>query len=334
MKKHDLIQQDEVPTYFLRWHEGRLNRAEKKKLDNWLNASPGNRKEWELFSQAWTASKQMSIPEGKPAGEQWDDFSVNIRGRNSNIPSRLSTKPPMVKSPFRLAIYGLTVLGIVLAVVAVYQRLGSGNEQQFVPFGQRVTVNLADDTVVELGPGSTLDYSGLLAGNERQVKMTGEAFFSVAIGDRPFVVGTEMLDVRVTGTKFNVSTWHGITKVYVQEGTVEVIGSTSSAPVMRISAGQMAVFEKGSLYRVENAEAGYILGWREGRLAFRDTPFPEVAADLERTYDVKIDADDKVLRHSITASFDKQPVDEVLEMLALAVGGKVMKTEWGYRIEE
>lgn len=66
-----------------------------------------------------------------------------------------------------------------------------------VPAGQRVHITLPDGSKVWVNAGSTLSYPSVF-GKERRVKITGEAFFEVAKGKRPFVVSTGKVDVKST----------------------------------------------------------------------------------------------------------------------------------------
>ena len=58
-----------------------------------------------------------------------------------------------------------------------------------VPAGQRAHIVLPDGSKVWVNAGSTLTYPSIF-GEERRVKLNGEAFFEVAKGTLPFIVST------------------------------------------------------------------------------------------------------------------------------------------------
>ena len=74
---------------------------------------------------------------------------------------------------------------------------------------------LPDGSTVWLNAGSKLDYTKIGSTGNREVQLTGEAFFDVVKNpERPFIIHTSKIDVKVLGTKFNV-------KAYPEDKTVE-----------------------------------------------------------------------------------------------------------------
>ncbi len=102
-------------------------------------------------------------------------------------------------------------------------------------------VALADGSVVSLEPGSTLRYPEHF-GTQREVYLTGEAFFNVFRDEKhPFLVYAEDVVTRVLGTSFRV-------KAYGQGKEVRVA----------VTSGKVSVFKKGSeKYNDRNGGAGH-----------------------------------------------------------------------------
>lgn len=77
-----------------------------------------------------------------------------------------------------------------------------------IPKGNAYELELADGTHVWLNAESELSYPTRFAGEMREVRLKGEAFFDVAKNpDCPFVVRTDEVAVQVLGTSFNVSAY-------------------------------------------------------------------------------------------------------------------------------
>ncbi len=73
-------------------------------------------------------------------------------------------------------------------------------------FGTRSMLTLDDGSRVWLNSGSKLKYPKDFSGRRREVFLTGEAYFEVESDvSRPFIVRTKRLNVRATGTRFNVN---------------------------------------------------------------------------------------------------------------------------------
>ena len=80
----------------------------------------------------------------------------------------------------------------------------------YVPAGQRVQLTLQDGTEVWLNSQTKLTYPALFTGKERRVTVEGEAFFDVAKNpDKPFIVSSQGVEMKVLGTKFNVYSYPG-----------------------------------------------------------------------------------------------------------------------------
>src|SRR5690606_35590754 len=77
--------------------------------------------------------------------------------------------------------------------------------EYFSPLGSRSFVQLADGSKVWLNSGSTLKYQNSFGINNRELLLTGEAFFEVEKNpDLPFKVKTSEIDNIALGTQFNV----------------------------------------------------------------------------------------------------------------------------------
>jgi len=82
----------------------------------------------------------------------------------------------------------------------------SAMAQVIIPYGKRSEITLVDGTKIWLNAGSSLSYPIHFTKNRREVYLSGEAFFEVTSDDaKPFYVITNDMKIRVTGTRFNVT---------------------------------------------------------------------------------------------------------------------------------
>lgn len=98
------------------------------------------------------------------------------------------------------------------------------NIQKFSATSAPIEVKLNDGTCVRLQPNSTLSYAGTSSG-DREVYLTGEAFFQVAKDpSRPFLVYYNNIVTRVLGTSFTIKTNSATNnvEVSVRTGRVQV----------------------------------------------------------------------------------------------------------------
>ncbi|MGM9767638.1 MAG: FecR family protein [Candidatus Cryptobacteroides sp.] len=189
----------------------------------------------------------------------------------------------------------------------------------FAPLGQRTELALSDGTLVWLNSGSRLDVNEGFNGRTREVKLDGEAYFSVAKNtDRPFVVHTKSYDVKVLGTEFNVSSYAGVPEwsVSLVEGKVEVCDGNEVNVIL--TPNMKAEEIGGRLVTSELSDYDALL-WRKGILSFEDAPFSEIFSKLETYYQVSFQVEDKKIldRHSTCKFMTSDGIDCIMDVLLM-----------------
>src|SRR5262249_25832068 len=132
----------------------------------------------------------------------------------------------------------------------------------------------------------------------------GEAFFQVAHDrEKPFVIHTPRVNVRVIGTEFNVSVNNLQTEVSVKEGKVLVYDSNDST---YLTAGLNGVFKPDEKTNVnDNAVDNNVWSYATRKLVFKDTPLKSVIKDLEKAYSCSISTANKdISKCKLTATFE------------------------------
>src|SRR5690606_6780833 len=101
---------------------------------------------------------------------------------------------------------------------------------------RRMNIILADESLVELYPGAQLQYPKRFSAHGREVRLTGDAFFSVAANkENPFWVFHEGMITKVVGTKFKIKAPKGNAKgeVIVYSGKVDVFYNVGRRNMVR-----------------------------------------------------------------------------------------------------
>ena len=155
--------------------------------------------------------------------------------------------------------------------------------------GQITTVTLSDGTVVHLNADSRIEYPAVFYGNERRVRLEGEAIFDVEHDeDKPFVVETFRYDIRVLGTKFDVVAEEdkGLFSTALLEGKVAL---TDKADGRRytMTENTVAVCSGGELSLSELGSREDFL-WTEGIISAAGLPFDSLMDRFEKYYNVNI----------------------------------------------
>lgn len=157
-----------------------------------------------------------------------------------------------------------------------------------VPRAGEYRLTLADGTRVWLNADSELKYPVDFPSGPRRVFLRGEAYFEVAKNEKqPFLVEVGNMEVEVLGTKFNInaSRIDGSYQTTLVEGKVRVSNHrTTESLVLR--PDQQAQSKDGH-FCVKEVDARVYTAWREGKFYFESEPLEEIAAQLERWYDVQ-----------------------------------------------
>lgn len=163
------------------------------------------------------------------------------------------------------------------------------------PHGGQFEVALSDGTRVWLNAGSTLRYPAEFGTKERRVTLVGEAYFEVSkeLGRsrRAFVVASNMQDIKVLGTHFNVNAYPDevVTTTTLIEGAVSVTAKGSGKRLASevLKPGQQSVLRKGVL-QVKAADIEQALAWKNNMFIFNNMPLEEVMKTIARWYDVDV----------------------------------------------
>lgn len=197
-----------------------------------------------------------------------------------------------------------------------------------VPYGKRFDLTLSDGTHVHLNAGTTFKYPvKFIEGLNREVFLLGgEAYFDVVKdAEHPFITNATDLDIRVLGTKFNVSSYEEEAQMntVLLEGSVSVLkeGETFDTETsMVLPVGHMASWDKkGKKMEVTKTDVEDHIAWIEGRLILNEVPFKTILKKLERQYDVTFINNNKALENRIfTARFDVEDINQVMTSLSEA----------------
>ncbi|HVI33846.1 FecR family protein [Phenylobacterium sp.] len=292
----------EAADWIVRLQADDLAESEALAFDAWLEASPEH-------VRAYDAALAV-----------WGEF--DSAGPDVDRALRADRVRPQHSRRFYLAAGALAAAAAV-AVVVLPGRLTEDRPLGYTTVvGEHRTVSLADGSTIDLNAGTRL--SVVLGRHERRVVLDeGQAVFDVAAdARRPFVIDAGDRTVRVVGTRFDVRRRDGRLSVTVAEGLVEVRPTPQAGGrAFRLRPGQRLDHVEGSPQaRVIAAAPEEVLGWRSGRLVYRDRPLGEVVADLNEQFPTPIRIEDPSLAATpISGVLIVDDQDAVIRRLALLV---------------
>lgn len=282
-----------------KYFSGTASIEEEKQILDWVEASDENReaflKERMLFDVALFSEKQET--------------------------RKTARLIPMLRWTARVAAAVIVaVSGYFMTTDFIYNK-DAQPQTITVPAGQRAQITLADGTRVWLNSKSTLTYAGNFGRKERNVQLDGEAYFEVAKNKSiPFYVQTEMHNVRVVGTCFNVCAYRDSKEfeTTLVEGIVDIYTSDSKQVVTRLQKDEFFANYDGRCKKTILPSYEY-LRWKEGLYCFDDVPFSGILDKLEKYYNVKITVTSpRLLTHEgLTGKFREQDgIEHILRAIS------------------
>jgi transmembrane sensor len=156
------------------------------------------------------------------------------------------------------------------------------------PRGGQYKLTLPDGTEVWLNSSSSITYPTAFVGNERNVSITGEAYFEVAKNkEKPFHVKSGNQTIEVLGTHFNVMAYanEDAIKTTLLEGSVKVIQNNRSGI---LKPGEQAEVGREGDIKISPAAIDEALAWKNGYFKFNRVDIKYIMRQLSRWYDVDV----------------------------------------------
>lgn len=172
-----------------------------------------------------------------------------------------------------------------------------------VPYGKRSEILLSDGTRVWLNSGSSLEFPSTFSEMKREVILSGEMYIEVEpVKNQSFIVHTPGYDVKVYGTKFNISAYSGSpSNVVLVEGIVSL--KAAEKQELFLSPKEQAIYsEISGSFNKREVDVQSFISWKEGYLTFSDSPVSEALKQIERYYNLSFNLDDDVSLQGLTCT--------------------------------
>jgi transmembrane sensor len=188
------------------------------------------------------------------------------------------------------------------------------------PRGGQYQLVLPDGSKVWLNASSSIHFPTAFTGNERNVELTGEAYFEIAKNkEKPFHVNVNGMQVEVLGTHFNVNAYadEGAIKTSLLEGSVKIKKGNVSG---LLKPGQQGVLNKNSNnIEIKNEDMNEVIAWKNGLFQFDGADIKTIMHEIGRWYDVEIVYAGKVPERRFEGKISRDAeLSDVLKILELS----------------
>lgn len=155
-----------------------------------------------------------------------------------------------------------------------------------VPYGKRAFIKLSDGTSIWINSGSKIRFPHQFTDKERRIFVEGEIYADIVKDEeKPFIISTEKLNVKVLGTQFNLSAYRDekTSNVVLVKGSVYIEPQKGTSTI--IAPNQLYTYDS-NVSTVETINVEEYVSWKDGRLIFQNEPIEKILLRLSRYYNV------------------------------------------------
>ena len=213
------------------------------------------------------------------------------------------------------------VVLLCLSVWTAYLYMQPATIQTVSTLAETRTVHLPDGTSVTLNHYSSLSYPERFKSDNREVELSGEAYFEVArqTGKHKFTVESKLMTVIVHGTIFNMKSYDNgtVAETSLIEGEVLVESGDDDSKIILLP-GQKAIVEEYSHKMVVKETNSLMDGiWRNNMVPFQNATIQDIAKVLEDLYHIRIEVHKDIdLVHTYSGMIEKkEKLEDVMRTL-------------------
>ncbi|HPR31317.1 MAG TPA: FecR domain-containing protein [Prolixibacteraceae bacterium] len=290
---------------------------QKAEFEEWLQESEENSTYFEQLKLIWEKSGRL------PHVVTFDETAAKKRIRETIHLNKINRKKTKIRRIWiSVAASVLIVLGAGTFASRQSGIIGP-KTVEYISQHERKEVRLPDGTHLWLNKNSKLTSPVRFRKNQRNVALTGEAYFEVTRDElRPFRIQTGKTVTKVLGTSFNIKmeSLTGNVSIVVNSGKVAFYPLRKQKHGVELSAGDRAVFTppSQSIQKGHNRDLNY-LAWKTRILTFRNTPLNEVCKALEQYFDQTISTTLSDPGLVITGQFENEKMEDILSAIQLAL---------------
>ena len=348
---------------------GEATPGDLSELESLLKTHPEWTLRMELFTNIWQQNHQKTGDENgeKTSETRETHFNRHLQRLSTHLANPVlqyekpekrengeKTETPgksIKRLAIRLTAIAAVLIGVIM-IIGIYTRKSQspGETQGYNTVstrpGSRSKLQLPDGTLVYLNADSRLSYKIDDQNPNREVTLTGEAYFDVAKDkNHPFLIHTPIIDIRVLGTAFNVQCYRNDkhTETSLFQGSVEVTLKNNPDKKIVLQPSEKLIVQNDEMavtniktketdtddpiitlgkvhYQQQDSSYTEML-WTKNKLAFDNRTLEEIAHQIERWYGAKvIFTDDKLRSTRFSGVFEDESLHQIMQALEMTGG--------------
>ncbi len=339
------------------------------KLEQLLRQNPEGHYAMEILHDLWKneadPNKQYAEQSFKELVQKMKNMGID-EGRFSSDDHVITHNSPGSPGRNKKRVFALVSVIAIAATIAVLFYIRPKNESKAstgalvkneisTKNGSKSNLVLPDGTKVYLNAGSKLTFDKTFDKTTRTVNLSGEAFFDVVKNpERPFIIHTHHMDIKVIGTAFNVKCYpeEKESETSLVRGNIEITLKDRKEKIMLKPNEKLIIHDEikpaeekpGTLNKPSMNEVPMLTlshltllpednsimetSWLQNKLVFRGETFEELAVKMERWFGVTISfKEDRLKSQRLTGIFKNETLNQALLALQLT-------TRFNYRISK
>lgn len=296
---------------------GDITPQEGQELQNIMREDTVSARQYDVFRTYW-AQNHTDYIDGRRLFENVQ-LKINELEKEAGTPvMQPQLKPVRNTGRVRWMAAAASLALLITAGATYYIYMRDPMMQKVTAKGQKSTFIMEDGTRVTLNADSKLEYSKDFASKNREVYLTGEAFFDVhADPQKPFIIHTSKMDIKVLGTAFNVKSYpdEASSEATLIKGAIEVTVTDNPSEKIILKPSQKLVLTNfdstkrkavsikdltpnvpsvpsvtSMTYLNDKKDSSVVMetSWLQNKLVFQDEDFGTLAKRMERWYNISI----------------------------------------------
>ena len=349
------MEQEQIWNLVAKKLSGEASEDELRGLETLLRSNPELHYSMQTITDLWN-SNQSNNKNIEEAHKAFDRHIERMRALDINFTNNEPAVPEAPKKGKKKVILLCSAAVISATVLLISFRIFKNPSDSSSPalqkinseistrYGSKTNLVLPDGTKVWLNAGSKLNYDRNYGNSLREVGLTGEAYFDVVKNaEKPFIIHTGKIEIKVLGTAFNVKSYPGEKTIETSliRGSIEITFKDRPSEKVILKPNEklvvanedvpMIVTKKQSIKQVNEpivaiSHLNYArrdstiieTAWVQNKLFFQDESFKDLAAQMQRWYGVSIrfDNSERDTLH-FTGSFENETIQQALDALKL-----------------
>ena len=265
-----------------------------------------NEEEYDILFQAWNQTTDFKLMEYNDE-QAWSKIEGSLVENTQRKVFNISFFIKYAAAASVLLVLGIGLMWVFSNATMIEVKNDTSQVKE---------LNLPDGSSIWLAPDTRLKYNENFKEN-RNLQLHGIAFFEVERDElNPFVISTKNGEIEVLGTAFNINADSIQTIVSVDHGLVALRRDKEE---IKLGQNEMAISSSSGISSKKDVSLNY-QAWRTGKFTFDSTPLRLVVEELNRYYNNKIELQIESDSLELTAQFDKNSLDEVIEIIVLTCG--------------